>query len=186
MKQKLTSKQILLLSSLVGLLLFVLLINNQIMNPNLSSQVSGNRTIASTIDNKMEWQEEIVTKISEQPFNRKLASVGKQPSSLDHLQFGLLEGKYALHLKESKIMSIEFTDEPNGNDRPKYIERASFINEYKTLFPIEFQTAKLVHDAVTEKQVIETYGLFDSTNTQVGVISFKMDTYGRFISLNVE
>lgn len=186
--------RVVIVAALLSILVVVIFANNKILTPDrfiASVQNSQERGIASVrpfeLYRNTKWEHEMAKKLSLSPMSRDVASIGKNPSALEEFQFGLLEGKYALQLKDEKIYRIEFTEDEKSEDRPKYVvDRLDFIEKNKSIFPVAFSSLKKVGDIVTKNEIHETYGLYDDSNRQVGTIFFKLDSFGRLISLSVE
>jgi hypothetical protein len=114
---------------------------------------------------------------------RQPSSLGQVPSQMEQLAFGELEGKYAIHLDNSKIASIRFADSPDQSDRPKYITNWSgFLQEHRELFAVNF-------DHVTKGAQFQAqspaYDLVQGTAT-VGRVEVQLDEYGRFLGLQIK
>ncbi len=180
-------------SALFFVLALSLIVNHKVFDKNeasslslASSDVKQTRGIASVSPaeisiKKMKFQlnRELVTSRV-----RKAASVGSRPTDLDNLTFGLLEGKYAVRLESGKLAQLEFSDAQGNGDRPKYInDRKSFIQSYKTLLPVDFESVQALPS--TGEKGVEIFNLISSDLSRVGQVHFKVDDSGRLISMKV-
>ena len=115
---------------------------------------------------------------------RDLASIGRNPSPFDKLSFGLLEGKYAIMLKQGKVSQIEFANK--GEDRPKFVNnRENFIAQYRNLIaPDSSQITKIYEEANGQVQ-LERYKLIGAKGQDLGLVQFVLDDQERLISMTV-
>lgn len=151
-----------------------------------SRSVASQNSVGST-NRDVDWENSMAQKIDLITSSRELASIGKRPTQLEDLQFGLLEGKYSLTMQGEKILKLEFSQGDRSQDRPKYItDRVAFLEDYRELLPVHFAHLRLVDDVFTDEEVREVYGLFDTNNVQIGSVAIRMDIYGRLLAMSVE
>lgn len=187
-----------------GILSCFMVVGLSQMPTNIHQEVKGSRGIASIGPSGEFHKPEVIHGIHRVPRNavwehalarqlgqkrkRDLASVGKRPTQMDRLLFGLLEGKYAVRREKGKIVEIEFSDTQRSGDLPKFInDRIGFIQENKALFPVDF---KMIQKTETRKPgsqtpARESYKLMDKVGQQTGQVHFHLDKYGRFLSMQV-
>lgn len=127
------------------------------------------------------WERKMTNQLIESG-SRGPASVGTQPSVEDQLQFGLLEGKYAVKIRNGKLENIRFV---SLSEQPKYlVDRAEFIEKYRGLIAPEFEEARLKDQTSSGRKTQETYALV-SENRSVAEVSFELDLQERLLSFAV-
>ena len=115
---------------------------------------------------------------------RDLASIGRNPSPFDKLSFGVLEGKYAIMMKQGAVSQIEFANK--GQDRPKFVNnRKDFIMQYKKLIAPESSHVTKVYGEANGHVFLEKYRLESAQGQDLGLVQFVLDDQERLISMTV-
>lgn len=185
-------RKILVSASLVTILFGVTMANRALLDDepltNIEAFQSHNpsRSIASvapTMDKvrNAEWERELASELTNKG-TRGPASIGKTPSVEEKLQFGFLEGKYAVQMNEGKIQNLRFVA---VSEHPKYLKSApGFLTQHMDLMPADFENARLIQREETGGTVKETYSL-DHGSDSVGKVAIEMDHQGRLLTLAV-
>ncbi len=127
------------------------------------------------------WERRMTNQLIESG-SRAPASVGTKPSVEDQLQFGLLEGKYAVKIRNGKLENIRFV---SLSEQPKYlVDRADFIEKYRGLIAHEFEEARLKDHTSSGRKTQETYALV-AGNRSVAEVSFELDLQERLLNFAV-
>ncbi|MBK7843255.1 MAG: FMN-binding protein [Bdellovibrionales bacterium] len=127
------------------------------------------------------WERQMTNQLIESG-SRAPASVGTKPSVEDQLQFGLLEGKYAVKIRNGKLENIRFV---SLSEQPKYlVDRADFIDKYRGLIAPEFEEARLKDHTSSGRKTQETYALV-AGNRKVAEVSFELDLQDRLLNFAV-
>jgi hypothetical protein len=145
------------------------------------SLTEGGRDLASLqplVGSSLGASKTFVSKLAESEGLDK-AQKGQRPSDFDKFAFEELQGRYSVELKSGKIKSFHFDAQTNSNPLtlPKPIE---FLNSYKALWSIKFDSIKKTHSSASNK---ETYDLSDQVNKKVGSVVFEKDENGLWQSL---
>lgn len=189
MKLRAEHRKMILTGSLASVLLMAIFINEtlQIWTDSAVMNLSG-RGIASVEDDvnymrDTEWEHSLARRLAKdkeaaEPKSLDLASSASYNADLDRLAFVDLEGKYALRLENGKVREIEFASSGSELDRPKHVDAAAFLGQYKRLWAIPFKTA--VNEG--KGQII----LKDESEKSVGRAKVSLDDRGRLIGLKVE
>jgi hypothetical protein len=186
MKMEINEKKAALTASILSVIALVTFFNQKILSHFDTNKTS--RSIASLNEKaqfEFEWQKDLASKLS-QKSNREIASYGEQPSKLDSIRFGLLEGKYAFSFDNDKISEIKFQETASA-DRPKYIPNIeNFLIDNKDVFVPDLSLIKTT-DTKTEGETKEqTLELFNSTNQTLGKVTYISDLSGRFLSMKFQ
>lgn len=114
--------------------------------------------------------------------SRGPASLGKRASIEDQLQFGLLEGKYAVNYRDGLLNEVRFVAQ---SDQPEYlVNRLDFIQQYRDLVAEDFEVVRLQDRSAVGRVTREVYSLLLG-ESQVAEISFQLDLHDRLLSLAV-
>lgn len=114
-----------------------------------------------------------------------LAIVGRQPSSLDHLLYGRLEGLYAAQIRHGKIHELTFSAESRQTGKPKLIvDRSDFLMQNQGLLPFEFKTTNRVSSQNVQGD--ESYELRDAEERVLGRVHFTFDHLGRLLTMKID
>jgi hypothetical protein len=110
-------------------------------------------------------------------------SFGRQPSTLDQLALGFLEGKYALFLEGGKIHGLQFNSQADAGDAPKFVDRIRFLEQNRSLLPVAFD--RLARSA-SDEPGLEAYELLrNGVEAPLAKVEFRMDEAGRMLSMKV-
>ena len=183
-------KRIYAFASLASILVLVTVANLTIWSHSDSRGISlGGRGIASIEGGDMvkaqtlEEARSIYHKMEQE--GRSPASIGETPSLVDQLRFGVLEGKYALRMKNGKLMEIEFVDTEQTADRPKYISQPeTFLKEYASLLPVGYDTVEKTTETRSPSAVHQIFSLKKGDQIQA-TVDFQHDEFGRMISMKI-
>lgn len=188
-------RKILTSVSIVSIVLGVTMVNKVLLDRpgsdsssrSLQSSSSPSRSIASLGDTDgsrsrdWTWERQMTSQLIESG-SRAPASVGTKPSVEDQLQFGLLEGKYAVKIRNGKLENIRFV---SLSEQPKYlVDRADFIDKYRGLIAPEFEEARLKDHTSSGRKTQETYTLV-AGNRKVAEVSFELDLQDRLLNFAV-
>lgn len=115
---------------------------------------------------------------------RVLASIGKQPEPLDHLRFGVLEGKYALTMSGEKVKDIEFINTPNSEGSPTQVaDRLIFLKSNAQLLNIKSEIEKLDTDIIGRK-IVETFKAVSADSNLEVKIKVEIDELDRLYKIS--
>ncbi len=166
-----------------------------------------NRAIASaensTSFRDIEWEHKLARQLAKENTTAKMpnattdtitdttterapSSVGSAVLKIDELRYGALAGKYSMvnEAQNPKLFSrIEYVASNDVADRPIFLDRKSFLKNYKELLSVAFEKFELIDkDKLAGKEV---YRLFDANSHPVGEASFELDTDERLISMSI-
>ncbi len=181
---------------LAGISLAFVIVGTAVLNSsfedNLNAGVKPGRTLASlskTSEQRIKnlrWEHEIAERVSRVAAGRDIASIGRKPNLKEMLQFGYLEGKYAISYERNKIKKINFNDS-SGIGTPNYVvNRQAFIGKYKSLLPVSFSDVRLKENLVVGNKIQEVYELRNNGEKVIAEVEFNMDTEGRFLSMVIK
>lgn len=186
MKLELNEKKAALTASILSVVALATFFNQKIVSHFDSSKSS--RTIASLNEQaefEFQWQKELASKLSDKS-NRKVASYGEQPSKLDQIRFGMLEGKYAFSFDNERISEIKF-QETDSADRPKYIPNVeNFLIENKDVLVPNVSLVKTIDSKAQGEDNEQTLELFDASNKTLGLVTYVSDKSGRLRSMKFQ
>lgn len=169
--------------------LFVTLINLMTLSQN--ETVSETRNPAAVVpmidDNDISnWNPSLFSRLTINN-GRNTASFSHLADELEQLQFGALEGKYALKLDSGKVSEITYQESAGASDRPKYLKsKEEFLKTYRTSLLPNFATATRFEQKINDDQIVESYQLLDESSTPVAIARFTSDKFGRFMKLKFE
>jgi hypothetical protein len=135
----------------------------------------GGRDLASLqpVNESVVLSKTLITKLAESEGLEK-AQKAQRPSNFDKFAFEELQGRYSLEMKSGKIKSFRFDSQANSNPLalPKPME---FLNSYKSLWSLNFDSIKKSNDSDEKKEIFE---LKDQSNNRVGLVVFEKDENG--------
>jgi hypothetical protein len=149
------------------------------------------RTEQVAMNQKMERGIASVPKLMDPQWQRSLshmnkdmiAQAGHKPTALESLNFGILEGKYAMRLEGGRLMQIELSD--IDKDQPKVLsDRMSFIQEYAKALAPGFKSVEKMRIEASAVGTKETYKVDTAQGTRY--FEFQLDGQKRFISLDIK
>lgn len=183
MKLDLNEKKAALTASILSVVALASFFNQKIVSHFDSSKTS--RNIASLNEQaefEFQWQKELAQKLSDKS-NRKIASFGGDPSKLDQIRFGMLEGKYAFSFDNEKISEIKF-QETASEDRPKYIQNVeNFLIENNDVLIPDVAEVKTINTKIVGEDSEQTLELYDSSHKALAQVTYVSDKSGRLRSL---
>ena len=111
------------------------------------------------------------------------AQLGQDPSKVEQLTFGVLEGKYAVRLKDGKLNALEFSP---TSDQPKLLPSLEkFISENKEILPVYFQSVQRTQNIQLNQENVQKFSLIGAAQRQMAEVEFHLDGLGRLISMKI-
>ncbi len=111
------------------------------------------------------------------------SQLGQDPSKVEQLTFGLLEGKYAVRLKDGKLNALEFSP---TSDQPKLLPNLEkFISENKEILPVYFQSVQRTQNIQLNQENVQKFSLIGAARRQMAEVEFHLDSLGRLISMKI-
>lgn len=183
MKLELNEKKAALTASILSVVALASFFNQKIVSHFDSSKTSRNiASLNEQAEYEFQWQKELSEKLADKS-NRKVASFGEQPSKLDQIRFGMLEGKYAINFDNERISEIKF-QETTSADRPKYIPNVeNFLIENKDVLIPDVSLVKTIETKTVGEDSEQTLELYDSSNKALGQVTYVSDKSGRLRSM---
>jgi len=193
------NKKVLISSSLLSILFIVTMANRNLMRPQEEAinwtgieQSEGSRSIASIESSNFarnnDWEKEVAQELS-QTVGRKPSSISSSASEEQQFRYGFLGSAYRVQYNLSgKVEEIEYDRSLSAriSHDPKYLSASDMLNgRYKSFLPWTFDTWKADKKTV-EGEIIEEISLNDKDGNRVGVITFKTDSHGRFLSMKAQ
>lgn len=134
-----------------------------------SEKMSSARGVASLpsqdLDKQIKWEHKWALDLKEKP--TKPGYTSEQPSQLDQLLFGVLQGDVKMTRAGSRISALEMT-------KPLELKnREEFLESYKAVWSVTFDHVELEKGQANDKQ--EKYRLLDKTGQLVGLAIFGLD-----------
>lgn len=194
-----SNKKVLISSSLLSILFLVTMANRNLMRSQEESinwtgieQNEGTRSIASVEASQFarnnDWEKEVAQELS-QTVGRKPSSISTSASEEQQFRYGFLGSAYRVQYNLSgKVEEIEYDQKLSTRTPhdPKYLSASDILNgRYKSLLPWTFETWTADKKTV-EGAIIEEISLNDKEGKRVGVITFKTDSHGRFLSMKAQ
>lgn len=186
--------KIALSTSLLSIVILVTLANNNLMattvetkgepmriSRGIASVPEGTATFASTLDVSNE-NPQLVKALAKRDLSPD-ASVGRKPSALEKLAFEVLEGKYAVRLRDGIIDEIELVDAESSQAK-EIKSLQAFINGQRDLLPHYDRIVKVgsEHDGLSQ---IETYQLVNEVSIPVAKVQVRLGETGQFMGMRV-
>jgi len=179
---------------LLSVVVLVTLANNNLMskvNPVLvvaQNEMPGGRGIASVgasaslADSFISENPRMLAELAKHNLGPN-ASIGQNPTNLDKLAFGYLEGKYAVRLQHGTISEIEISE--SSLDEAKHIESLSaFIENQRALLP-DFRRSVKADDEQSGSATVQVYELMNEKSAPIAKVQFRTDGAGRLIAMRV-
>jgi hypothetical protein len=111
------------------------------------------------------------------------AQLGQDPSKVEQLTFGFLEGKYAVRLKDGKLNGLEFSP---TSDQPKLMPNLEgFIAENREILPVNFQSVQRTQNLNVNQENVQKFSLRGAAQRQMAEVEFHLDSLGRLISMKI-
>lgn len=183
-------------TSLLSIVVLVTLANNNMMNTItpvevIESQSSQGRGIASVSMSSNSPSGAVRPadnpQLIKELANRDLgpsASVGKKPSSLEKLAYGVLEGRYAVLLQDGKLKEIELR-EGTPLDSKTFENPANFIESQRDLLPTYDRIVKISSDRENSGGNLETFQLVNEISIPVAKVQVHLSEGGQLVALRV-
>ncbi|MES2856728.1 MAG: hypothetical protein V4692_12730 [Bdellovibrionota bacterium] len=169
-------------ASLLSIVFLVTIANNGLLKSAAAPEVS-QRGIASVPTGTSDAEDSLVRDLARRELGQN-SIVGKKPTELESLAFGMLEGKYAVRLENGKLRELVFSN--NSDTAPKHIsDLAEFIDSNKALLPVQFEKSMKVSHVDHDGIASETYQLVDSVSRPVANVQFTLDVEGRMLGMKV-
>ena len=130
------------------------------------------------------WENKVAEDLSKTGY-RDLASIGREPTLKEKIQFGVLQGNYSVEFNNKGfLVRADFLE---GNiETPKFAEnRIQLIEDIKKVLPVEMVKAESVSKLVTDNDVTEVYEILSKSGDKAKVI-MKLDKQDRLLSLSVK
>lgn len=178
--------KIALSTSLLSVVILVTLANRNMMsNTEPVEVVKMSRAIASVPTGTSDAEDVLVRELAKKELN--IQALGRQPSSIESLAFGQLEGKYAVRLQHGKLSELEFSDVTSQGDRPKHIDdRGAFLDSHRDILPVAYDKSIRVDALSSADQTTEIYQLLNEVSRPVASVEFHLDAAGRMLSMRVD
>ncbi len=111
------------------------------------------------------------------------AHLGQDPSKVEQLTFGFLEGKYSVRLKNGKLNGLELS---HGSDQPKLMPKLeSFIADNKEILPVPFESIHQTQNIQVNQENVQKFSLMGAARHQLAEVEFHLDRLGRLISMKI-
>jgi hypothetical protein len=176
--------KIALSTSLLSVVVLVTLANRNLMNNAVPQDMKQTRGIASVSTGTSEVEDSLVRTLAKHEL--EMSSMGRQPSSIESLAFGQLEGKYAVRMANGKLAELEFSDVTSQGDRPKHIDnRGEFLDSHRDILPVAYDKSIKIESLAQGETTLETYQLVNEVSRPVARVEFKLDAAGRMLSMRV-
>lgn len=182
-------------TSLLSIVVLVTLANNNLMTTSIEpkeepmrisrgiASVSGeSATFASTQSFAGTENPQLLKELAKRDLSPN-ASVGRKPSALEKLAFEVLEGKYAVRLRDGIIDEIELA-EGGVTDAKEIQSLQAFINGQRDLLPRYDRLVKVGSEREGMNQ-IETYQLVNEVSIPVAKVEVRLGDSGRLMGMRV-
>lgn len=155
--------------SLLSVLVVSLSLNEWIQYASL--KVNNTRGVASVptqdLDKQIKWEHQWADSLKGSANQAGVTS--EDPSQLDKLLFGVLQGDVKMTRAGSRIASLEMTKPVELKNREEFLE------SYKAVWSISFDHVELDKQKIAENSKQETYKLIDKNGKSVGQAIFGLD-----------
>lgn len=165
-------------ASILSIVVLVTLANAKMLRDQSQQQESQGRGIASVPTGTSDAEDSLVRELARKDLSEGAA--GKNPSAIDKLAFGFLEGHYAMRLTNGKLAEIEASGEAKQID-----DIQGFLEANRDVLPVAFdKPIKVARDA-TGDIVTESWQLVNSVSRPMANVIVKMDGSGRLLGMRV-
>lgn len=173
-------------TSLLSIVLLVTVANSNLMTSLKVEEVPlVTRGIASVPTGTSDAEDTLVRELARRDLSQS-ASIGRQPTLLQSLAFGRLEGKYAIRLLDGKIAELEFNKSAEGSVEPTQLkDLSSFLSDNRELFPVAFDRTIRIDREESGDRVTETYQLVDKVSRPLAKVRFELNSQGGLITMSV-
>jgi hypothetical protein len=155
--------------SLLSVLVVSLSLNEWIQYA--SQKVNTSRGVASLpsqdLDRQIKWEHKWADSLKGS--NTRPGVTSEDPSQLDKLLFGVLQGDVKMTRSGSRIATLEMTKPVELKNREEFLE------SYKAVWSISFDHVELDKQKIADNTKQETYKLIDKNGQNVGQAIFGLD-----------
>ena len=155
--------------SLLSVLVVSLSLNEWIQYA--SQKVNNSRGVASVpaqdLDKQIKWEHQVADTLKGS--NTRPGVTSEDPSQLDKLLFGVLQGDVKMTRAGSRIASLEMVKPVELKNREEFLE------SYKAVWSISFDHVELDKQKIADNSKEETYKLIDKNGKSVGQAIFGLD-----------
>lgn len=169
----------------LGFILFIMIgVNSayfsKIVGSESEFQANVERGLAS-VPKVMEtqWKQNLKA-IAKEGVNEK--QIARQPSTIDQLNFGMLQGQYSLQVKDGHVVSIRLN--PDHAEGKVLTDRLDFIHNYAEVLAPGLKLAKKISTETEVHGFKESYQIEGANGSQT--MSFHLDNQQRLISVDVK
>ena len=155
--------------SLLSVLVVSLSLNEWIQYA--SNKVNTSRGVASVpaqdTEKQIKWEHKWANSLKDEAV--KPGYTSEQPSQLDKLLFGVLQGDVKMTRDGSRISSLEMVKPVELKNREEFLE------SYKAVWSVNFDHVELDAKKIADNSKQETYKLLDKNGKTVGLAIFGLD-----------
>ncbi len=199
------NKKLLISSSLLSIVFVVTMANRNLMKAEEASiQWVGNeqvnsRSIASVEHTRFErnadWEKDVAQELS-QSLGRKPASISSTASDEQQFRYGFLGTAYrVLYNANGKVEEIVYDPAPlaksdsksDDESKLKYLSAADILDgKYKSFLPWSYTNWTNTEKKTIQNEIVEVISLLGRDGKTVGLVTFKTDVHGRFLSMKAQ
>lgn len=173
-------RSVLALSILSVLMLSVF--SNQLLTGPATDEARRGLASVGPLQNQadLKWEHRMAQELATQ---RGLAAhFAEKPSLRDELVFGVLQGRYAMHVTGDRVRSLELIRNQESVEPLKLGDVGIFLMKYRRAFSVSYQEVSKASSGADG----EIWNLIDDNKTIVGTVKVQMDEGGRLTSLTVQ
>ncbi len=183
----LSEKKVIIATAILSILVVISVFNRNTFSHkgqiDMASQGEGRaRQIASVPLGTTNSEDSLAKELSLRPLDDK-AKWGQNPSRVEQLTFGLLEGKYSVRLKDGKLNGFELSNEGSQPKMVQNLER--FISENKEILPVKFDSISQVQSSKSEFDFVQKFTLMSAASRRLAEVEFHLDNLGRLLSMKI-
>ena len=186
-KLALNEKKFVITTAILSLLIVISVFNRNAFSSHkgtldlASNSQDHSRQIASVPLGTTSSEDSLAKELSLKPLDDQ-ARWGQNPSRVEQLTFGLLEGKYSVRLKDGKLNGFELTD---MSTQPKMVQNLErFLSENREILPVKFDTISVVQPSKGDENV-QKFALLSPASRRMAEVEFHLDGAGRLISMRI-
>ena len=199
------NKKLLISSSLLSIVFIVTMANRNLMKVEGPSfqwaahEQMGSRSIASIEPSRFErnadWEKDVAQELS-QSFGRKPASISTTASDEQQFRYGFLGTAYrVLYNANGKVEEIVYDPAPlakseanaDADSKLKYLSASDILDgKYKSFLPWNYVNWTNTEKKTIQNEIIEVISLLGRDGKTVGLVTFKTDVHGRFLSMKAQ
>lgn len=167
--QKSFNKKAVIPLSLLSVLVVSLSMNEWIQYA--SQKINSSRGIASLpsqdLEKQIKWEHDWANSLK--GANTRPGYTGEEPSQLDKMLFGVLQGDVKMTRAGSQISSLEMVKPVELKNREEFLE------SYKSVWSVTFDHVELDNKKIADNEKKEIYKLIDKNGQTVGRAIFGLD-----------